>query len=76
MIKIGDTFEVIKIIDTEYPTLYKEGDTGIIKHGDFYINGANALVGGKPSSVLLNSGWYVSKSCYKKIGRLTITKVK
>ena len=76
MIKIGDNFEVIKIIDTEYPTLYKEGDTGIIKHGGFYRSRAIALVGRKPSTLLLNSGWYVSKSCYKKIGRLTITKVK
>lgn len=73
MIKIGDTAEVIKITGSSpYLTLYKKGDSGIIKK-DFKNGNIEAIIG---SDTLDGSGWFVPKGSYSKTGRLKVRSVK
>ena len=73
-IKVGQSCEVAVITDnSEYPSVYKNGNTGIIDLQ--FRNGNAAICIGKTSCDVVGT-WHVSKGCFKKVGKLTITKVK
>lgn len=72
-IKVGQSCEVAVITDnTRYPSIYKNGNTGIIK--DKFDNCDITMSVGTYGSLI--DSWYVLKDTYKITGKLTITKVK
>lgn len=72
-IKVGQSCEVAVITDTKYPYVYPNGSTGAIID-DFSKEGAIAFIGATNKNGCGN--WYLPEETFKKIGKLTITKVK
>lgn len=72
-IKVGQTCEVAVITNnSEYPSLYNIGNTGVLIN-EYPSGNAEMYVGCTSDG---NGNWYVLKNTYKKVGKLTITKVK
>lgn len=72
-IKVGQSCEVAVITDNgNYPELYSKGNTGVIDY-QFSIGNASICIGATHGIL---GTWNVSKGKFKKIGKLTITKVK
>ena len=74
-LKVGMSCEVISIT-AEEPTfagLMKKGNTGILTTG-FSSGSVDACIGG--SKTFSDGIWFVPKGEFKKVGRLTITKIK
>lgn len=72
-LKVGDTFEVVRVTKSHYPTLYRKGDVGVL-HKETYDGNIAASLGIHSNHI--TEGWHVPKGCYVKTGRLIITKVK
>ena len=75
MIKVGDSAEVIEIVDSHYPGLYKVGDWGTVVDA-FRSGNCSAFVGSAPVFSTVHHPWHVSEGTYKKVGKLTVTKIK
>lgn len=71
-LKVGDTTEVIEVLDSYAPTLYDVGSWGTIAQ-EFNPNVA-AFLGPYESGDCC--GWHVLGSGFRRVGRLTITKLK
>lgn len=74
-LKVGMSCEVITIT-AEEPTfqgLMEKGNTGIVTTG-FSSGAVDACIGG--SKTFSSGVWFVPKGEFKKVGRLTITKLK
>jgi hypothetical protein len=73
-IKVGQSCEVAVITDnSKYPSLYRIGNTGVLI--DEYPSGnAKICVGGNDRYG--DGTWHAYKGCFKKVGKLTVTKVK
>lgn len=72
-LKIGDSAEVVVITKSPYPTLYRNNECGLVN--TVFISGNIDAFIGIPR-LKDDGGWVVPKGAYKKIGRLTVTKVK
>lgn len=73
-IKVGQSCEVAVITDnSKYPSLYNIGNTGVLI--DEYPSGNASICIGVTSSDVVGT-WHASKGCFKKVGKLTVTKVK
>jgi len=73
-IKVGQSCEVAVITNnSEYPSLYNIGNTGVLI--DEYPSGNAKICVGVTGS---DGGgtWHAYKGYFKKVGKLTITKVK
>lgn len=75
MIKVGDTAEVIKVLDSEYITLYNKNQSGVIVDEFITSGDVNAYVG-KYMAGFSIKGWHIPRGHYKKIGRLKVRRVK
>lgn len=73
-LKVGDSFEVVEAIGSFYPNIYNKGCCGVVVD-EFDGFGISAIIGPKPINNQ-NTGWAVEKGNYKKVGKLTITKLK
>lgn len=71
-LKVGQSFEVITITKPDYDDLlYKPGNTGVI-NAESKSLGVTAYIG--THSYLF--GWYIRAGRYRKVGKLTVTKIK
>lgn len=75
MIKVGDTAEVIKVLDSEYITLYNKNQSGVIVD-EFITSGDVSAYVGEYRAGLSIRGWHIPRGHYKKIGRLKVRRVK
>lgn len=71
-LKVGDTAEVIEVLNSFAPTLYDIGSWGVVVSA-FRDQSLSAFLGMYTDSP---DGWHVSKDGYRKVGKLTITKLK
>lgn len=72
-LKVGDSAEVIVITNSPYPYVYQDGECGLAINV-FLSGNIDAFIG--IPNLMDDGGWFVPKGTYKKIGRLTVTKVK
>jgi hypothetical protein len=70
-LKVGDTAEVIEVLDSFAPILYENGSWGTIAQE--FNTDVSAFLGPCESD---DCGWYVLGTDYRRVGRLTITKLK
>ena len=71
-LKVGDTAEVIEVLDSFAHGLYGVGSWGtVVSH--FQSGNLSAFLGPYESG---DCGWHVLKNGYRKVGKLTITKLK
>lgn len=72
-LKVGDTAEVIEITNSNYPGLYENGTWGLIEDEYLYFGACSATIGNTFEG---NSMWHVPNDTYRKVGKLTVTKIK
>lgn len=70
-LKVGDTTEVIEVLNSYAPTLYDVGSWGTIARE--FNPDVSAFLGPYESSY---RGWHVLGGGFRRVGRLTITKLK
>ncbi|MDR6734132.1 hypothetical protein [Sphingobacterium sp. 2149] len=72
-IKVGQSCKVVVITDnSEYPSVYKIGNTGVLI--DEYPSGNAKICIGNTNE--FTGSWHVLQGCFKTSGKLTVTKVK
>lgn len=69
-LKVGDSFEVIEVTKSK-SVYYKKGDFGVCVRK--LTRGICAIIGSQERD---NTGWYIENDEFKKVGKLTITKLK
>lgn len=73
-LKVGQSFDVITMTKRDYDDLlYKVGDTGIILK-EYRSGNLHASIGTYSGGD--GKGWFVRSGRYRKVGKLTVTKVK
>lgn len=73
-LKVGQSCEVITITKRDYDDLlYKPGDTGVILKA-YRTGNLDACIGTYSGDD--GQGWFVRSGRYRKVGKLTVTKIK